>query len=69
MKTSQPQRPSGPFPEPHMPEELDSDARLGGMNVASATDATGLIPAARMQSGELEAYAEFYPFADEDVTD
>lgn len=52
----------GPIREPHMPESLDSDA----MNIASATDFTGLIPAAHLEYNALDAYAEFYPFEDED---
>ena len=60
------QRPAGPargsVPEPHMPEQLDTDA----MNVASATDFTGLIPAGDSGHNMLDAYAEFYPFEDDE---
>ena len=55
-------RAGGPdLPEPHLPEPLESNM----MNVASGTDFTGLIPAARQESDVGDAYAEFYPFEDE----
>lgn len=49
-----PKKERGPLDEPHMPEWLDTDA----LNVGSATDYTGLIPAAPVSEEALEAYED-----------
>lgn len=58
-----PKKDRPPLREPHIPESLNTGVlNVGsGLNVSSATDFTGLIPASPASNEILNNYEELYP--------